>query len=111
MSLPTTSSRFPGECPKCKTKYSKGTTIYKINEQYWCSNPNCPEPENSQNPQESPVDIDAKLDQLWQICFTKASKIIDETYTDQELPDKFERKKQKLILAQTFIKSVCGHGD
>lgn len=109
---PSCKSQYKGACKKCKVEYSVGTVIYKINEEYWCSNEKCPETPGSPGEKPKPsVDLEVKLDQMWDICHTKASKIIDETYSIQELPDKYERKKQKLIMAQAFIKALCGHGD
>lgn len=116
MSLPTCKSKYKGACKKCKVEYTAGTEIYKINEDYWCSNPKCPGSPGETTSEVAAatpksVDLEAKLDQIWDIAFAKASKIVDETYSDKELVDKFERKKQKLIMAQTFVKALCGHAD
>lgn len=113
MTLPSCKSKFKGACKKCKVEYDAGTIIYKINEDYWCSNEKCPGVEFT-TPALTPtsqVDLEAKLDQIWDIAHTKAVKIMDETYSKQELVDGFERKKQTLIMAQTFVKALCGNGD
>jgi len=111
MVLPNCPSGFPGVCKKCKVKYAKGTQIYKINEEYWCSNENCPGVEAKQAPKttSSPVDLEAKLDQIWDISFAKAKKIMNETYDEAHMPS--DSKKQILIMAQTFTKALCGNGD
>jgi len=113
MSLPQTESKYKGACKKCKVEYSAGTTIYKINEEYWCSNSKCPgKPESSgEKSTETSIDLEAKLDQIWDIAYAKAQKIMKETFTEQELVDVFQRKKQTLIIAQTFVKALCGCND
>lgn len=113
MSLPQTESKYSGKCKKCEVKYEKGTVIYKINEDWWCSNQNCPGIPGSpgEKPKETSVDLEAKLDQIWDICYAKANKIMKATFNEQELIDKFQRKKQTLIIAQTFVKALCGHVD
>lgn len=113
MSLPQTNSKYKGACKKCKVEYAAGTVIYKINEDYWCSNPKCPGTSGSpgEKPIETSIDLEAKLDQIWDIAYAKASKIMDETFTPNELVDVFQRKKQTLIIAQTFVKALCGCND
>lgn len=113
MSFPQTKSKFKGKCVKCHIEYEAGTIIYKINEEYWCSKEDCKGVPGSpgEKPSTSPVDLEAQLDQIWDIAYAKATKIMDETFTKQELVDGFERKKQTLIIAQTFVKALCGNGD
>ena len=113
MSLPQTSSKYKGACKKCKVEYQAGTTIYKINEEYWCSNEKCPGIPGSpgEKQKETSIDIEAKLDQLWDICYAKSSKIIDEKYPESKTNSSFEREKQKLIMAQSFMKALCRYGD
>ena len=110
MSLPTCKSKYKGACKKCTVEYPAGADIYKINEDYWCSNAKCPGVEAKQGlkPISSPVDLEAKLDQIWDIAYAKATKIMDETY-DKDMPS--DRKKQILIMAQTFTKALCGNAD
>lgn len=43
MTWPETNARFDGECKIDGSKWKAGEKIYKIKEQYWCSNPNCNE--------------------------------------------------------------------
>ncbi len=38
MSMP---SKYPSKCKKCGKEFAKGTTIHKIDEEYWCSDPDC----------------------------------------------------------------------
>lgn len=112
MTLPTTKSNFPSKCKKCGIKYEKGVTIYKINEEYWCSDSNCTgEPKKDIKTDERSIDLEAKLDQIWDICYKKADAIMKETFSEQDLIDKFQTKKQTLIIAQTFVKALCGNGD
>ena len=111
MSFPSTKSKFKGACKKCKVQYEQGATIYKINEDYWCSNQNCPGVEASTAPKTefSPLDLEAKLDQIWDICLRKAEQIMALHFSKEILPDNFERRKQTLIIAQTFVKALCGN--
>lgn len=114
MSLPQTSSNFKGKCKKCKVEYEQGTTIYKINEEYWCSNPKCPGSDTvtvsgPYIPPPTSIDLEAKLDQIWDIAVSKATKIINETYDKEHMPS--DSTKQILIMAQTFTKALCGCND
>ena len=113
MSFPSTKSKFKGACKKCKVEYEQGATIYKINEDYWCSNPNCPgvPGKTSTAGPENTIDLEAKLDQMWDICLRKAEQIMALHFSKEILPDNFERRKQTLIIAQTFVKALCGNGD
>ena len=110
---PETKSKFKGCCKKCKVEYEAGATIYKINEDYWCSNENCPGIPGNPGEKEPPkaIDLEAKLDQIWDIAYAKASKIVDEKFSKEQLVDHFKREQQKLIMAQTFVKALCGNGD
>lgn len=111
MGLPQCPSKFKGACKKCKVEYAAGTIIYKINEEYWCSNANCPGVGAKKGPKttSSPVDLEAKLDQIWEVAYAKATKIMDEVYDKEHMPS--DHKKQILIMAQTFVKALCGNGD
>ena len=82
MGLPNTTSKYKGACKKCKVEYAAGTIIYKINESYWCSNAECPGSpgEKQASPKvETSIDLEAKLDQIWQVAYAKATKIVDAT--------------------------------
>ena len=89
MGLPQTASNFDGKCKKCQVKYTKGTIIYKINEEYWCSNEKCPGADTVTTsgpyiPPPTSISLEAKLDQLWDVCYAKSSKIIDEKYPESK---------------------------
>lgn len=111
MDLPHCNSKFKGACKKCKVEYEAGTIIYKINEEYWCSNEVCPGKvvESKPKPGETSIDLEAKLDQIWDIAVSKATKIYNKTYDKEHMPS--DSKKQILIMAQTFTKALCGCND
>ena len=63
-------SRYDGKCKTCKKEYVAGTIIYKINEEYWCSDEKCGSHSGYTTPSITPratgLEIATPPAQLWE---------------------------------------------
>lgn len=113
-------------CSSCGITWVSGVKLYKINEEYWCSNPDCPKKkaETIQREEQSSSHVDSKLgavskeriayhDHAWEIALAKATKIyppvIEKTKRwDGTITDVDDNLKNRMILAQVFYKGLMG---
>lgn len=123
MVWPTCTAEFGSRkpCKACGVTWVAGVKLYKINEEYWCSNPDCPKKkaETIQREEQSSSHVDSKLgsvskekieyhDHAWEIALAKATKIYPPQITEFEGIHVDKTLKDRMILAQVFYKGLMG---
>jgi len=108
MSNPETDAKFDGDCKKCGAKWKTGNKIYKINQQYWCSNGACPTPVETEQP---PVNGSYKHvhDEVWGFAIEEAKKVYPVEM--RQVPGDENLKRDinqiaRMILSQVFYKKL-----
>lgn len=106
-------------CSECKMTWVAGDKIYKINEEYWCANPDCPKRKPEAPKKEEPKSAFPPLDKVpeylisyhehaWEIALAKASKIYPPDVKEFEGVKVDKTLKDRMILAQVFYKGLMG---
>lgn len=112
MSLPETDAKFDGNCKKCGAKWKTGDKIYKINQQYWCSNGACPTPVETEQP---PINGNYKdvHDEVWAFAIEEARKIYPVVWkgvpgNEAGVPEKRIdiNLRERMIVAEVFYKKL-----
>lgn len=110
----------------CGITWVSGVELYKINEEYWCSNPDCPKKkaDTIKRETQSSSHVDSKLgavskeriayhEHAWEIALAKASKIYPPVLEkikrfDGAVTESDSNLKDRMILAQVFYKGFMG---
>lgn len=127
MSHPETDAKFDGNCKKCGATWKTGDKIYKINQQYWCSNAACPTPvekpklceicakpdhtiENCPNAPVAPVGNYKDVhDKVWAFAIEEAKKVypvVMRQVPGDENVHKDINMRERMIVAEVFYKKL-----